>query len=97
MDNGVVILQTASKLDGGPEYRVAYLTDVDCVYGEWDDDIQNWQPNRDGILDHFTECTIYEDLEQAFDYAQEIASKNLDLDNGIIVNKDFRDFVFTDI
>lgn len=95
-DNGIVILQTATE-DGDPEYRVAYLSNVDNIYGEWDDDLQNWQPDRDEILDNFTECDIYAELEDAFDYAQELAKKTDFLDNGIVVNKDFRNFVFYNI
>ena len=96
MDNGIIILQTQGE-EGGPEFRVAYLEQVDSIYGFWDEEVENWEPDRGIILDMFTESDIYTELENAFDYAQELAADKPYMDNGIMVVTDFKDLMFNDI
>ena len=96
MDNGIVILVTKDE-EGDPEYRVAYLDQVDSIYGLWDDDTENWEPDTEIILDTFTESDIYTELERAFDCAQDLSADKPYLDNGIMVVTDFKDLVFNNI
>lgn len=91
-DNGVVVLQTKDVV--GSEFRVAYVDDVDSLYGMFNDNTGQWEGDSALIFEYFFECDIYTDEEAALTFAADLAAQTDYLENGIMVLRDFKDMEF---
>jgi hypothetical protein len=89
-DDGIYVLQTA-----GPEYRVAYGQAIDNIYGKFNDQTANWDPNPEALRSFFGSSEVFTDLELALDKATEMSYDHEDLEDGISVITSFKDFSFT--
>lgn len=101
-DSAVVILVTKSTFSedewsGEFEYRVAYTTNVEKLYGIFDSNTGRWSGDSSVIFDLFAEQTIYSDIDAALDYAEILATENQNVDNGICVINDFHKSYFNDL
>lgn len=88
-DNGVYILQTK-----GPEYRVCYGSAIDNLYEGFNDTTLKWIPNMKEVRDMFCESKVFNELEDAFDYAHEIAKDYEYLEDGVCLIADFKEEKF---
>ena len=90
-DNGVYILQTA-----GPEFRVIYAMNIDDIYGTFNDETFQWDGNTEVIHDFFFASPVFDNLEMALDFAEEISHNHDYLEYGICLITDFKDLVFNE-
>ena len=88
-DNGVFILETY-----GPEFRVAYLHNIDAIYGKFNDDTNHWDGDAEMIQQYFGNAPVFDDLDLAVDKAQEISDNYDYLEYGICVISDFKKMLF---
>ena len=88
-DNGIYILQTR-----GPEFRVAYGQAIDNVYGNFSDELFQWQGDPVSMLEFFQDAPVFEELEEALDKAEEMSYDYDYLEDGICVISDFTDWDF---
>jgi hypothetical protein len=90
MDNGIYILLT--ETEGGPEYRVAYATAIDNIYGEWNADRAKYVGDLTSIVSTFSESEVFYTLNEALDKAEEIENDIGYTEDGICVISDFKDY-----
>jgi hypothetical protein len=90
MDNGIYILLT--ETEGGPEYRVAYATAIDNIYGEWNADRAKYVGDLSAISSTFSESEVFYTLNEALDKAEEIENDIGYTEDGICVISDFKDY-----
>jgi hypothetical protein len=96
-DNGVYILQTRTS---GPtndysveyEYRVAYAHNIDIIYGLFDDTKHRWTGDIEAMTEVFQNSPRFATPEDAWLFAAQIASKYEDLEYGVGLITDFKDF-----
>lgn len=88
-DNGVFVLQTY-----GPEFRVAYLQNIDAIYGTFNDDTYRWDGDDKMIREYFGSVPVFDNLEIALDTAQEMSDNYDYLEYGICVITDFAEKKF---
>ena len=95
MDNGIYVLLT--ETEGGPEYRVAYATAIDNIYGEWNAETAKYNGNLNVITSTFSESEVFHTLNEALDKAEEIENDIGYTEDGICVISDFKDYshIFT--
>lgn len=95
MDNGIYVLLT--ETENGPQYRVAYTTAIDNIYGEWNADRAKYEGDLTAIVSTFSESEVYYTLNEALDKAEEIEQDIGYTEDGICVISDFKDFshIFT--
>ena len=75
IDSSTYILQTY-----GPEYRVSRIDEVGNLYGVWNEETETWEGNPSLISSTFGSSPIFEELEEAWDFA-------LALDGGFEYNE----------
>ena len=103
MSGGVVVLKTKSPDPNFTyEYRVAYIRETLDLYGPFNDKTNHYDINTDTVLDHFTEVTIWTDVDLAVDEAHRISLNiteftDFELEEGIIFFNDLADKLFTEI
>lgn len=90
MDNGIYVLLT--ETEGGPQYRVAYATAIDNIYGEWNADRAKYVGDLNAIVSTFSESEVYYTLNEALDKAEEIENDIGYTEDGICVISDFKDY-----
>lgn len=94
-DDAVVVLVT--KDTDGFEYRVAYVTNIENLYGIFDPASGKWKGDSGIILDLFAEKDIYTDLDAAIDHAQDLIVSKDYPEFGIMIMKDFENRYFCDL
>lgn len=77
----------------GPEYRVLQLDAIDDIYDSWEPNTNIWNPNVEYVHTNFGDCTVYEDLEEAWDAANALESVK-ETDQGICLLSDFKSLKF---
>lgn len=90
MDNGIYVLLT--ETEDGPQYRVAYATAIDNIYGEWNADRAKYVGDLTAIVSTFSESEVYHTLNEALDKAEEIENDIGYTEDGICVISDFKDY-----
>ncbi|NDB58778.1 hypothetical protein EB001_10050 [bacterium] len=90
MDNGIYVLLT--ETEGGPQYRVAYATAIDNIYGEWNADRAKYVGDLNAIVSTFSESEVFYTLNEALDKAEEIENDIGYTEDGICVISDFKDY-----
>ena len=90
IDNGIYVLLT--ETEGGPQYRVAYATAIDNIYGEWNADRAKYVGDLNAIVSTFSESEVYYTLNEALDKAEEIENDIGYTEDGICVISDFKDY-----
>ena len=90
MDNGIYVLLT--ETEDGPQYRVAYATAIDNIYGEWNADRAKYVGDLNAIVSTFSESEVYYTLNEALDKAEEIENDIGYTEDGICVISDFKDY-----
>ncbi len=99
-DDAVVILETKNPdyEEGEFEYRVAYVSNLENLYGIFNPITGKWSGDSGILLDLYAEKDVYINLDAAMDTAfnmiGEIASEP---EFGIMVMKDFRSREFYDL
>ena len=95
MDNGIYVLLT--ETEGGPEYRVAYTTAIDNIYGVWNAERAKYEGDLNAIVSTFHESEVFHTLNEALDKAEEIENDIGYTEDGICVINDFKDYshIFT--
>ena len=95
MDNGIYVLLT--ETEGGPQYRVAYATAIDNIYGEWNAETAKYNGDLNAITSTFSESEVFHTLNEALDKAEEIENDIGYTEDGICVISDFKDYshIFT--
>jgi hypothetical protein len=95
MDNGIYVLLT--ETEGGPEYRVAYTTAIDNIYGVWNAERAKYEGDLSAIVSTFHESEVFHTLNEALDKAEEIENDIGYTEDGICVINDFKDYshIFT--
>lgn len=97
-DDAVVVLMTkTSDETDGCEYRVAYVSNLEKLYGIFDTASGRWMGDNGIILDLFAESDIYTDLDAAVDYAQDLITEKNEPEFGIIIMKDFQNKSFYEL
>lgn len=90
MDNGIYVLLT--ETEDGPQYRVAYATAIDNIYGEWNADRAKYVGDLTSIVSTFSESEVFYTLNEALDKAEEIENDIGYTEDGICVISDFKDY-----
>jgi|SRR5665213_869450 len=90
----VLVTKNPDPEESPEEYRVAYIPNYFDLFRLVSTE-SKWQPNTETILDTFTECTVFTDLEAAVDYANEVSAYGDELDGGITIISDFKDSTFS--
>ena len=90
MDNGIYVLLT--ETEGGPQYRVAYATAIDNIYGEWNAERAKYVGDLSAIASTFSESEVFYTLNEALDKAEEIENDIGYTEDGICVISDFKDY-----
>ena len=90
MDNGIYVLLT--ETEDGPQYRVAYATAIDKIYGEWNADRAKYVGDLPSIVSTFSESEVFYTLNEALDKAEEIENDVGYTEDGICVISDFKDY-----
>ena len=88
-DNGVFVLVTS-----GPEYRVAYLQNIDAIYGNFNDTTGYWDGDNEKIHQFFDDAPVFNDIDDALNKAQEMADEYDYLEYGVCIINDFEDMKF---
>ena len=88
-DNGVYILQTY-----GPEFRVCYGGAIDNIYEGLDSESNRWKPNMKEMRDMFCDSKMFSNLDEAWDYAKELAADHTYLEDGVCLITDFSNVKF---
>jgi hypothetical protein len=97
-DDAVVVLVTMDPENNDQnEYRVAYVSDLEKLYGIFDPKTGKWKGDNGIILDLFAENDIYTETDAAIDYAQKVAEDHNEPEFGIVVMKDFHDRYFYEL
>lgn len=89
-DNGIYVLLTQSEK--GPEYRVAYASAIDNIYGKFNDETRKYEGNLDAIKATFAEATVFYTLNEALDFAEEMEHNTEYLEDGVCIISDFKDY-----
>ena len=102
MSDGIVVLVTETppelKEESPVEYRVAYVPDVNDLYGPFDDASGQYQTNVDVVLDHFTEVTIWTNVDLALEEADRIYYRlGKETSHGIVFFNQLKSKVYTDL
>lgn len=97
-DDAVVVLVTKMPDDPNSyEHRVAYVSNIENLYGIFDPATGKWSGDSGIILDLFAENDIYTDLDMAIDYAQSLITDKNTPEFGIMIMKDFENKYFYDL
>lgn len=72
------------------------LESPDDIYESWNPDSNTWNPNKPFIVDNFTPCTVFFDLEEAWDMAMAMDDNEAG-DQSVFLLSDFANLKFTDI
>ena len=91
-DNGVYVLHTK-----GPEYRVTYANAIDNIYGDFNDDTEHWDGDPEMIREFFNISPVFDNLDDAMDFAEQEAIQHEYLEDGICVINDFRELNYQDL
>lgn len=81
---GVYILETQ-----GPEYRVAYSSNIQDIYGEFNDLNIAWNPEPVNIKKTFGTSKIFKSKKEAENHANIIAKTYTYLEDGVCYIDDF--------
>ena len=94
-DNGIYVFLT--ETESGPEYRVAYTSAIDKIYGEWNAETAKYVGDINAIASTFSESEVFHTLNEALDKAEEIENDIGYTEDGICVISDFKDYshIFT--
>jgi hypothetical protein len=90
-DNGIYILETK-----GPEFRVAYCSGIDNIYGNFNDDTHHWDGDPEMMLEYFAEAPVFTDVEKALDFATELSYNHDYLEYGVCLIREFMNQKFSD-
>ena len=95
IDNGIYVLLT--NTDNGPEYRVAYASSIDNIYGEWNAERAKYEGDINAIVSTFSESQVFHTINEALDFAEHIEHDIGYTEDGICVISDFKDYnhIFT--
>lgn len=85
-DNGVYILQTY-----GPEFRVAYAHGIDNIYGNFNDETSHWEGDPEMFLEYFGKSKVFDNLEEALDFATNLSYDYEYLEYGVCLISDFKE------
>lgn len=94
-DNGIYVLLTITEK--GPEYRVAYAQAIDNIYGKFNEELCRYEGDIPAIVSVFGEAKVFHILNEALDFAEEMAYDHEYLEDGICVINEFKDYghIFT--
>lgn len=100
MEDGVVILVSkgpvVDDVQEPVEYRVAYVESVPKLYGPLSDTTRKNEPDSEYILDKFFEADVYTDGDDAYTYADLLASEvNHEMEYGVVLLNVFADREFS--
>jgi len=90
-DNGIYVLHTFN------EFRVAYHQGIDNIYGKFDDETFQWIGDDEMIKEYFGSAPIFDELDKALDFAEELSYSYDYLEYGICLISDFENKVFDDL
>ena len=88
-DNGIYVLYTEGQK--GPEYRVTYAQGIDSIYGKFNEESFKWDGDVEMIREIFHEATVFHNLNEALDHAEEMEQDYGYLEDGICVINEFKD------
>ena len=71
------------------------LEAIDDIYDSWNPDSNTWNPNTTYVCETFTDCTVYFDLEEAWDAAANLEAVR-PTPQGICLLSDFTTHKFLD-
>jgi hypothetical protein len=91
-DNGTYILQTY-----GPEFRVVYTQAIDNIYGTFLEESGKYLPNPKTIVETFSSSKIFNNIEDAWDYAFDIDEEVGYSEYGASLITDFQEYAFSDL
>lgn len=89
-DNGIYVLYTESEK--GPEYRVAYASAIDNIYGEFNEQTFRYNGDIQSIQETFKDSIVFYTLNEALDFADTIEYDIGNTEDGICVINEFKDF-----
>lgn len=93
-DNGTYILQTEG--DDGPEFRVIHCQAIDNIYGQFIEHNSSWLPNPDMMIEYFGSARVFDNLEEAWDYADVLDSSETFSEDGSCLITEFSKYHFSD-
>lgn len=89
-DNGIYVLLTESEK--GPEYRVTYANAIDNIYGEWNSEAGKYDGDIKTIQDTFGQVPVFNTLNEALDFAEELEHNMDPTEDGICIISDFQSY-----
>lgn len=92
-ENGIYILKT---FDERITYRVALCSNIEDIYGKYNEQSERYAPNPEKIVQYFHKAKVFLDIENAIDYAQALDNEMELTDNGVCLISEFSDFSFSD-
>jgi len=100
MEDGVVILVSKGPVIDDvlapTEYRVAYVADVPMLYGPLNDSTRKNDPNSDAILDIFYTRDVWDNPDDAFTFADTLASTiDHEMEYGVVLLNMFSEREFS--
>lgn len=91
-DNGIYVLFTDSEK--GPEYRVTVASAIDNIYGDFNTETGKYEGNIQAIDETFGNVPVLYTLNEALDFAEELAYNMEPTEDGICVINEFKDYGF---
>lgn len=91
-DNGTYILQTY-----GPEFRVVHTQAIDNIYGTFLEESGRYLPNSKGIVEAFSSSKVFNNIEEAWDFAFDIDEKIGYSEDGTCLITEFQEYAFSDL
>jgi len=67
----------------------------DVIYESWNPDSNTWNPSKQCIVDAYSECNVYFDLEEAWDAATAMDDQGAG-DQSVFLLSDFANLKFLD-
>lgn len=91
-DNGTYILQTY-----GPEFRVVHTQAIDNIYGTFLTESERHLPNYQAIVETFASSKVFNNLEEAWDFALDLDEQVDYSEYGACLITEFEDYSFSDL
>jgi len=91
-DNGTYILQTY-----GPEFRVVHTQAIDNIYGSFVEESMRHLPNPQAIVETFALSRVFNNLEEAWDFALDLEEQAEYSEYGACLITEFEDYTFSDL
>lgn len=95
LTKGTYVLKTATDANSVYEYRVVCTSEIDNIYGIWED-VGHFSPNREMIVKYFGPSRAFIELEEALSLADSIETDMNETEQGICIISDFQEYKYAE-